>query len=207
MKKIYLHGLGQTSADWAEITEKTGGAEISVCLELTKLNRGEKVTYRGLYTAFSDICSRYAEPIALCGHSLGGVLALNYAIDNPDRAGALVLIAAQYKMPKFTLKFQNIIFGMMPEKAFNQTGFSKRDTIGLCDTMSELDFSGSLDKITCPALIICGEKDSANKKASAELAEKIKNSKLEIVGKAGHEINIDAPEKLAGILNEFYKSL
>ena len=134
-------------------------------------------------------------------------MALNYAIEYPDRVGALALIAAQYQMPKFTLKFQNLIFRIMPQNAFKQTGFSKRDTISLCDTMSELDFSGSLDKITCPTLIICGEKDSANRKASGELAEKIKNAKLIIVSKAGHEINIDAPEKLAEILQEFYRSL
>ncbi len=207
MKTIYLHGLGQTSADWTKTIEKLDDAENSVCPELTKINREEKVTYRGLYTAFSDECSRYDSPIMLCGLSLGAVLALNYAIDNPGRVGALVLVAAQYKMPKFTLKIQNIIFRMMPENAFKQTGLSKRNTISLCDTMSELDFSGSLDKIICPTLIICGEKDSANKKAAAELAEKIKNAKLTIVGKAGHEINIDAPEKLAEILQEFYGSL
>lgn len=207
MKKIYLHGLGQMSADWNITIEKLGDAANSVCPELTKINREEKVTYRDLYTAFFDECRRYDSPIALCGLSLGGVMALNYAIEEPRRVGALVLIAAQYKMPKFTLRFQNLIFRMMPENAFKETGFSKRNTISLCDTMSELDFSGSLDKITCPTLIICGEKDSANRKASEDLAEKIKNAKLKIVGKAGHEINIDAPEKLAEILQEFYSSL
>ena len=207
MKKIYLHGLGQTSADWTKTIEKLDDAENSVCLDLTKINRGEKVTYHDLYTAFPDECSRYDSPIALCGLSLGGVMALNYAIEYPDRVGVLVLVAAQYKMPKFTLKFQNLIFRIMPEDAFRQMGFSKRDTISLCDTMSELDFSGSLDKITCPTLIICGEKDSANRKASVELAEKIKNAKLTVVSKAGHEVNIEAPEKLAEILQEFYSSL
>lgn len=205
--KIYLHGLGQTSADWTKTIGKIGDAENSVCLDLTKINCKEKVTYRGLYAAISDELSRYDEPITLCGLSLGGVMALNYTIDNPYRVGALVLIAAQYKMPKFMLKFQNLIFRIMPETAFQQMGFSKRDTISLCNTMSELDFSDALDKIACPTLIICGEKDSANRKASEKLAEKIKNAKLTIVGKAGHEINIDAPEKLAEILQEFYRSL
>ena len=164
MKKIYLHGLGQTPDAWTKTIEKSGDEKNSVCLDLTKINSGEKVTYRGLYTAFSDECSRYGEPITLCGLSLGGVMVLNYAIEYPDRAGALVLIATQYRMPKFMLKFQNLIFSVMPENSFKQTGFSKRDTISLCGTMSKLDFSGSLDNITCPTLIICGKKDSANRK-------------------------------------------
>ena len=45
-------------------------------------------------------CDKENEEIVLCGLSLGAVLTLNYAIDHPDKVKALVLIAAQYKMPK-----------------------------------------------------------------------------------------------------------
>lgn len=50
--------------------------------------------------------------------SLGAVLTLNYAIDHPDKVKALVLIAAQYKMPKKLLKVQNMLFHLMPNSAF-----------------------------------------------------------------------------------------
>ena len=43
----------------------------------------------------------------------GAVLALNYAIDFPQKAGSLVLIAPQYDMPKFLLKVQNVLFKFM----------------------------------------------------------------------------------------------
>lgn len=58
-EKIYLHGLGQTSADWTKTIEKLGDTENSMCPDLTKINREEKVTYRGLYTAFSDECKNF----------------------------------------------------------------------------------------------------------------------------------------------------
>ena len=59
--------------------------------------------------------------------------------------------------------------------AFNKIGFKKADVISLCDTMAELDFSNSLHKMSCPVLIVCGEKDNANKKTSKELYHYLNN--------------------------------
>ena len=47
-------------------------------------------------------------------------------------------------MPKKLLKFQNMLFRLMPNSMFKQIGFKKADGINLCNTMSELDFSDSL---------------------------------------------------------------
>lgn len=69
--------------------------------------------------------------------------------------------------------------------------------------MMDLDYSGELNKISCPVLVVCGEKDSANKKASIELAERLAHAKLCMVKEAGHEVNVDTPEQLAKVLNGF----
>lgn len=135
------------------------------------------------------------------------MLALNYTIEHPEKVNSLVLIAAQYKMPKGLLKVQNILFQLMPKSMFQQTGFGKKEFIQLCRTMMELDFSNSIQKISCPALIVCGERDSANKKASLELAGLLKNAQLQIISDSGHEVNIEAPERLAEILHVFYNQV
>ena len=135
------------------------------------------------------------------------VLALNYAIDHPDKVKALVLIAAQYKMPRKLLKVQNMLFHLMPNSAFNKMGFKKADVISLCGTMAELDFSDSLYKVSCPVLIVCGEKDKANKKTSKELCHYLNNSDFYELMKTGHEANIEAPEELAIVLQRFYDSI
>ena len=62
-----------------------------------------------------------------------------------------------------------MLFHLMPNSAFNKMGFKKADVINLCGTMAELDFSDSLHKVSCPVLIVCGEKDNANKKTAKEL--------------------------------------
>ena len=55
--------------------------------------------------------------------------------------------------------------------------------------------------------MICGEKDSANMKAARELAGIIRNAKLQVIRGSGHEVNIDAPEALAGILYDFFSKV
>lgn len=204
MKQVYVHGLGQTPVSWDKTIIKLGTVEDSVCPNLAELVQGNEVTYKNIYAAFSDFCNKIEGSIDLCGLSLGGVLALNYAVDYPKKVNSLVLIATQYKMPKKLLRFQNLLFRFMPKAMFQQMGFAKNDFLQLCRTMMELDFSRDLSKIECPALVICGEKDSANKSASVELADQLKNAELHVMIGAGHEVNTEAPGELAEVIKEFY---
>lgn len=204
--QVFVHGLGQTSSSWKKTIAALDMITCNSCPDLTTMVCGSNITYENLYASFSNECNHCNGLLDLCGLSLGGVLALNYTLDYPGKVNSLVLIAAQYKMPKLLLFLQNAIFRIMPEKAFGQIGFSKRDFISLCKTMAKLDFSAALCKISCPTLIICGENDTTNKKASEKMAKAIKNAKLVFISKAGHEINVEAPEELAETLKDFYRT-
>jgi len=206
MQYIFIHGLGQKPSSWDKtisFMEKPIHAEYP---DLLVLLNNKEVTYANLYLAFSDYCKNISEPLNLCGLSLGGVLALNYALDYPERVQSLVLIGAQYKMPGTLLKFQNIIFRFMPESSFKNTGFQKKDTIQLTNSMIDLDFSKKLKDISCAALVLCGEKDGSNRKAAKSLAENISGAKFQLIENASHEINVENPQKLALELERFYQS-
>lgn len=204
MKQVYIHGLGQRPDSWEKTLLHIKEDNQNVCPDLAEIIHGEEVNYENLYQAFSNFYNEMDGSIDLCGLSLGGVMALNYAIDYPEKVNSLVLIAAQYKMPKTLLQFQNFLFRFMPKSMFRQIGFEKKDFIHLCKSMMELDFSYDLKRISCPVLVVYGEKDTANKKASIKLAEILENAELKVIKGAGHEVNVDAPEKLAEILNDFY---
>lgn len=207
MKRVYIHGLGQTSDSWKKVVAQLAPSECSVCPNLAELVKGTEITYQNLYSAFSAMCNAIEEPISLCGLSLGGVLALNYAIEYPTKVKSLVLIATQYRMPKKLLKFQNLVFRFMPKSMFQQMGFEKSSFRKLCSTMMDLDFRDSICNVSCPTLVVYGEKDRANKSASIELADILNDAELYVINGTGHEANIEAPERLARKLREFYDSV
>lgn len=201
--QVLIHGLGQTPASWDK-TIACLGSVFPLCPSLPELLSGAEADYSQLYAAFTDYCTAAGSSLDLCGLSLGGVLALHYAAEHPERVRSLVLIGAQYSMPKRLLQFQNLLFRFMPGSMFTQMGFGKADFLRLCKSMMELDFSASLSRISCPVLVICGEKDRANKKASLSLADLLPNARLCTIKGAGHEVNTDAPQALAEALRAFY---
>ena len=153
-----------------------------------------------MYSSFCKYCSRFSEPLNLCGLSLGAVLALNYAIDFPQKVSSLILIAPQYNMPKFLLKVQNVLFKFMPESQFKDIGLKKKDFITLTNSMVDMDFTSSLNKINSPVIVICGEKDNVNKKAAIKLAKELPNAKFSTIDNSGHEVNVDNPQGLANAM-------
>ena len=136
--------------------------------------------------------------------SLGGLLALNYAIQYPKKINSLVLIGTPFEIPKGLLKFQNIVFRFMPKAVFQNMGVSKKDFIRLSKSMVDLNFMDSATALDCPALILCGAKDKTNMESAKRFHEAMKNSKLVIVEDSGHEVNKDNPRKLVSILQDFW---
>lgn len=205
MAYIFMHGLGQTPESWDQVISNMSLTEKALCPNLPALITEQECNYENLYAAFCRYCETEYGKTNLCGLSLGGILALNYAIDHPEKIKSLVLIGTQYVMPKKLLAIQNAIFHLMPNKSFESMGFSKKNFIQLSKTMADLDFSLKLGNITCPTLVVCGEKDAANKKASEELAERIPGVSLSLIPGSGHEVNQQAPKWLAEALDDFWR--
>ena len=200
-RMIYLHGLGQDASAWKEIAAcVNGGGEFP---ELAKLCEGEEVCWQVLSRRFEEYCRAEDGKMILCGLSLGGILAMEYAIKHPDRVEKLILVGVQYRMPTRLLGFQNFLFRLMPESAFPGGGFGKRDFISLTKSMAELDYTEELKKIECPVLVICGAKDNANKQACAEIAEMLPDGRLCVIDGAGHELNCSHPKELAEAIRRF----
>lgn len=205
MKYLFLHGLGQTASSWDRVLDTLDcGADISHP-ELSDFLQDGPCSYAALYKAFSAYCGGIAGPVCLCGLSLGGILAMQYAMEHPGKVQALVLIGTQYVMPQKLLRIQNAVFRLMPKRIFAGMGFQKREFISLCASMMALDLQGDLNKILCPALVVCGERDWANMRAALELKERIPSAELCIIKSAGHEVNLEAPEALGGALHDFFK--
>ena len=140
----------------------------------------------------------------MCGISLGGILALNYALDFPQKVKTLVLIGTPHKIPKVAFGIQNVIFRFLPKSIFETMAFDKKGTFALGSSMKDLDFTSRVNNMKCPALIICGKKDSANIKSAYYLSKNIKSAELKIIENTGHVVIEENPKTLAKILTEYY---
>ena len=202
--KIFVHGSGHKATSWEKTISYMTNNEDIVCPNLSSILEGKEASYENLYSSFVKYCNEFDGQIHLCGLSLGGILALNFALDFPQKVKTLVFIGTPYKVPKVAFSFQNIIFRFLPKSIFETMAFDKKNTFALGDTMKNLDFSDRVKNIKCPTLILCGKKDSANMKSADYLSQSIRSAELKIIENTGHVVNEENPKALADILNEYY---
>lgn len=206
MKNILIHGLGQNNQSWNNtvIYLKKNGID-AICPSLFEITDNTSANYKNMYGAFSDFCNSQKEKVNLCGLSLGGILALDFVKDYPQKVNSIILIGIPYKIPKVLFKMQSIIFHVMPKATFKKMGCSKREFITLVNSMGNLNIAKDLEKINCKSLIVCGSKDNVNMKSAKLLNNSIKNSEFKIISSSSHEVNIDNPKELSNIIYEFWK--
>ncbi|MEG0511040.1 MAG: alpha/beta fold hydrolase, partial [Clostridia bacterium] len=98
MKKILIHGSGHKATSWDEtITYMKDNKDI-LCPNLSSILNGKEASYSNLYSSFIEYCNNINGQINLCGISLGGILALNFALDFPNKVASLVLIGTPHKV-------------------------------------------------------------------------------------------------------------
>ena len=206
MKTILIHGLGHKAESWEKTISYMENKKEILYPDLSTILNGKEANYNNLYSQFVKYCNKIDEKINLCGLSLGGILALNYALDFPEKVNSLILIGTPYKVPRVMFRIQNMIFKFLPKSLFESMAFNKKDTFILGNSMKNLDFSNDVKNIKCKTLIIYGKKDKANIKSAYYLSENIKNSQLKIINNTGHIVNEENPRELSLIISNFIKN-
>ena len=169
------------------------------------------------------------EGFFLLGHSFGGRLAIKFATKYPQKIEGLILVsAAGIKRNSFSKEFLGLgakvakdlkieevpvirDFWQLFKKFFYRYILRKTDYLeakgALKETIKNIldeDLTPLLDKISVPTLILWGKKDKITSLKDALLMkEKIKNSKLKILERIGHNIYLENPELLAQKVSHF----
>ena len=203
-KTILLHGSGHRADSWRETVSYLDRREDVLCPELSAILNGREASFPNLRAAFAQYCAQTGGPVHLCGLSLGGILALDYTLEHPEAVKTLVLIGTPHKVPKAAFALQNMVFRLLPQSTFASMAFDKKNTFALGNSMRDLDFIGRVQKIRCPTLILCGEKDRANIQSARFLSQNIRGAQLQLIAQTGHVVNEENPSALAERLNEFY---
>lgn len=203
---VLLHGLGQSTASWQAVRKVSSTARQAVCPSLfngTEQDSRYGDVYRRLERALDALPGR----LFLCGLSIGAVLATEYAVRHPERVCALIPVAGWAQMPTGVLKLQDILLTCMPRSCFAGIGLKKKHMLRLLRTMRDIDLRKELHRIRCPVAAVCGRKDRINAKGTRELARYLPAAKVRFISGAGHQVNEEAPDALATILDGMYLSV
>jgi 3-oxoadipate enol-lactonase len=152
----------------------------------------------------------------LVGFSLGGGVAIQVALDHPERVSALALVdTAAWPGPDAVARFGDraaaveaegveVLVQPAIERWFTSefvaaypeivgryaTWIGENDARGYaaaCRSLATLDLRSRLGEIRCPTLVVVGDRDQATPVAMAEtLAAGLAGATLRILGPAGH---------------------
>jgi pimeloyl-ACP methyl ester carboxylesterase len=158
------------------------------------------------------------------GHSAGGVIALRFALDFPDRCAGLVLVGTASECNERAFRFYEELATLAEQgdtarvhkrlglpapapdqRLANPAAFAK---VARCmGNLHREPLTPELDRIRCPTLILVGEKDFLGAGGSVILSRRIAGSRLEIVPGRGHGIFLEDPAGFNRMVGEFIASL
>ena len=94
-----IHGWGMHSGVWQPILDRLTAHYCVHCVDLPGMGLSETISPYTLANISAEVSMLLAEKTHILGWSLGGQVAMQLALDTPDKIGKLVLVGAT---PKFT---------------------------------------------------------------------------------------------------------
>ncbi len=229
MKVIFVHGSGAYGGVWRYQTDHfpdSDAVNLPGHLQGQTLNSVEEYAdwlneyIRG--KGYSDVVS--------VGHSLGGAIALMYALKHPQDLKGIIIIGSGARLrvhPMYLATLEEAVRGnprqwyqllaedhrLTPEDHRREI-IKKLKTIGpavmlndllCCDTF---DLMGRLQEINLPALIICGELDTMTPVKYADyLGARLANSRVVVVPQATHFVFAEKPEAVNKAIEDFIERI
>jgi pimeloyl-ACP methyl ester carboxylesterase len=107
---LFIHGLGSSALTWGDIPEALSHTFHTITVDLIGFGRSDKPKANYTIPYFSKFIKDFLwqigikdnDKITIVGHSLGGYIALDYAIENKEQTDKLVLIDSSGMLKKPT---------------------------------------------------------------------------------------------------------
>lgn len=218
MKTIFVHGAGGTGAVWHYQARHFSDAD---AVTLPGHPGGEPCDSVEGYARWlrTYITGKNYGPVILAGQSMGGGIALSYALSYPADTAGLVLIGSGARLrvlPAF-LKMLSDNAGKPPsaikdllmsfygdiDPPVRETVWERQSAIPISVHLNDFnccdrfDVMNRLAELRTPTLVICGDKDAMTPlKYSRHLADIIPGSRLAVIPGAGHMVFLERPDEV-----------
>jgi pimeloyl-ACP methyl ester carboxylesterase len=230
---ILIHGAGGTHLHWPAQIRRLRGYRL-YAVDLPGHGKSEG---RGNQTieSYCQSLIQWMDNIrifrgVIVGHSMGGAIALNMALQYPDRVVALGLVGSGARLQvtpsiiensssstTFTIAVKDIMdraFSPLSDPRLRELAAQKMETIrpsvlhGDFQACNNFDRMESIRKIRVPTLVICGQDDQLTPvRYSQFLANQIPRAQLRILAQAGHMVMLEQPQAVANELSAFLSTL
>jgi pimeloyl-ACP methyl ester carboxylesterase len=231
---LFVHGAGSNGNTWHRQLSAFADTHSPLAFDFPGHGRSGGTeslksieAYRDFLAAFIDVLR--LRPGVLIGRSMGGAIAMAYALAHPGRVRALVLVAsaARFELPPAMLDtWKNVMLGRAQQPFSTEAFSSKTDFAVMREAWMEqvktdprvryfdlvacnqFDIAARLGELAVPTLIIAGRDDALTPPQRSEVLRKgIKGSKLVVIEDAGHTLSNEKPEEFNGALREFLATL
>ena len=227
---VMIHGAGGSARIWQEQTEPLADTVNALAIDLPGHGntRGDGMESIGGYAAWlgKNLEEVFETPVFLMGHSMGGAIALETALQFPSLPKGIILVGSGARLkvaPAFLKGFLekyeetiDLVMGFAfapgtdPAKVREAATIMKaagpkvaHNDFAACDLF---DRSGDLDSVETPCLIVCGDQDKLTPpKLSEDLGRSIKESSLVILPSAGHHVMTEVSEAFNQCILDFIK--
>lgn len=225
---IFIHGAGNSGMFWKEQVRGLTDICNTVAIDLPGHGRsggdGRTSISGYAYDVRAAADALQAHKPVVCGLSMGGAVALQLLIDEPQRYSAGILINSGARLKVLPTIF-DAIMNDYPGYVRSLASFAaspKTDPAALADMLSDAgkcrpsvaagDFSAcnafdcmaQLGAISVPVLVLtAGDDRLSPSKYGAYLAANIRNSKTAHIADAGHMSPVEKPEEVNAAIRGF----
>lgn len=234
---LLLHGAGSNGHAWHYQYEHLGNRHSPVAPDLPGHGHSSGVEglrtiedYAAFTAAFLDALK--LDSVVVAGHSMGGAIATQLALHQPNRVKALVLVAtaAKFDIPQQRIEtWRAVTMGRSPQP-FNNDGYSPKTIATKPEVIREgwreqiqtdprvrwgdlvacslSDLRERIRQLDKPTLILAGADDTITSPAEAELLkDRIRGARLEMVPDAGHRLTTERPDVVNDAVEKFLDEL
>lgn len=227
---IFCHGSGGGHQHWLYQLKGLKGKVNPLAVDLPGHGRSEGEPADDI-AVYRDWLHRFADalgigPFVAAGHSMGGAIALDYALHYPENTLGLILVGSGARLRVLPAFLETLQKGCVPAELADflycpdaprellQKGREEVASIAASIYHADLsacdkfDVTAELASINRPVMMICGSEDRLTPvKYSHYLAEKLPSGKVAVIDGAGHMVMIEKPEAVNQAIETFIAAL
>lgn len=218
---LFVHGSGGTHRFWLPQVRHFAPVYRAVALDLPGHGASEGdgadsiAAYREWVEAFMDAAGM--EQAFLVGHSMGGAIALAFALGSPARVSSIGLVGTGARLRVHPDILESLrgdperAAGLLSERAYATASGSELPAQGkkellrgsvavlekdlrACDAF---DLMREVDRIRVPAVVVCGAEDRLTPVKYAQyLHDRIPGALLAVIPGAGHMVMLEKPDEV-----------